>query len=115
VPTIRKERGLDMTVGEMNKLLDVVDTLGIDGAIKLYPNIHRDKVLRANLESIDRSSLNELTVLELKLVYYKLTKDRYHNAIKTNQKQLIVNYLIEVVLSYERAVKLGVRQREQPL
>lgn len=65
-----------------------------------------DNLLQTTNSKINLDSLNNYTILQLKVIYYLLTKGKENNAIKTSKKYSILNAVKEVIFSNLRAQKL---------
>lgn len=86
-------------------IIKLIENNNIDKIKIDYPKLMYDSLLETTYSKINLDYLNNYTILQLKVLYYLLTKDKDNNAIKTSKKESILNAVKEVVFSNLRAQK----------
>lgn len=86
-------------------IIKLIENNNIDKIKIDYPKLMYENLLETAYSKINLDNLNNYTILQLKVLYYLLTKDKDNNAIKTNKKDSILNAVKEVVFSNLRAQK----------
>ncbi|MEG1716222.1 MAG: hypothetical protein RR275_05380 [Lachnospiraceae bacterium] len=86
-------------------IIKLIENNNIDKIKIDYPKLMYDSLLEATYSKINLDYLHNYTILQLKVLYYLLTKDKDNNAIKTSKKESILNAVKEVVFSNLRAQK----------
>ena len=86
-------------------IIKLIENNNIDKIKIDYPKLMYDSLLEITYSKINLDYLNNYTILQLKVLYYLLTKDKDNNAIKTSKKESILNAVKEVVFSNLRAQK----------
>lgn len=93
---------------DIEDIMNLIDNNDIQILHRDYPRIKFEDLKSINWADIELSSLNKYTMLELKVIYYILTKDKDNNAIKTCKKECVFNAVREVIFSIRRGRKLGI-------
>lgn len=97
------------TVDKKNTIMSIIGLLennNIEEIEKSFPKINYIELKNAVNSKIEVESLDNYTILQLKVIYYMLTNDKENNAIKTNKKESVLNSVKEVVFSNMRTQKL---------
>lgn len=87
-------------------IISLLDSGDIEEVKKSFPQINYIELEKAVNSRIDIESLNNYTIIQLKVIYYMLTHDKENNAIKTSRKELVLNSVKEVIFNNMRAEKL---------
>lgn len=89
-----------------NEIIDILSLIEQQDLFTLnekYPKIKYDEIKDIFDSGQTFHSLENYTILQLKVIYYLYTKDKENNAIKTSSKKTVLNAVNELMLEIRRS------------
>lgn len=108
--SLKKE--LDKPINKKEKdiivIMRLIDDKDTDKLNQIYPKLMYNNLQEAINSNLNFEVLKNYTTLQLKVIYYLLTKDKENNAIKTSKKDVVQNSIKEVLFNNLRNQKLNI-------
>lgn len=94
-------------IDDIDDIIDLIEGNEIDKLIKKYPKLkYSDLILIIDSEQNSNTSFSSYTIMQLKVIYFLLTKDKANNAIKTRKKSIVLDAVQEALLDRKRNMRL---------
>lgn len=98
---------MNSTSKKKSNIMDIIYLIeenAIDEINSNYPKIKYNNILTAiNFESKQKfEEIEKYTIIQLKVFYFLLTKNKINNAIKTSKKDIVFNAVVEVIRDINR-------------
>ena len=98
---------LDSTIDEINDIIGLIEKNDTDSLNEKYPKLQYDDLSKMIDAGIDVNvSAKPYTIVQLKVIYFLLTKDKNNNAVKTKKKRVVLEAVQEVILDRKRNISL---------
>lgn len=98
---------LDSTIDEINDIIGLIEKNDTDRLNEKYPKLKYDDLSKMIDAGIDVNvSAKSYTIVQLKVIYFLLTKDKNNNAVKTKKKRVVLEAVQEVILDRKRNISL---------